>query len=134
LKVKICEEKQVKEVDTSFGTIKENSDGTFLSIIAEHFSVYLCKNDSKKVYEIQIKYKIYRPCHDHDNFPEITLEIPYGGVLECECGEHEEKSAKLVIMDDSGHLMLDTFFKHFVWEPEVPVDLWEALEKHKKKK
>jgi len=62
-----------------------------------------------------VKWTIHRPCHDHNNSPNVELKIPPKGAQECECGKHEERNAELTIESNSGHLKLATFFKNYVW-------------------
>jgi len=114
MKVKIQKTEEVQHVETSFGSLTENKTGTYLVLNNKHFGISALKQKDGS-YRIAIDYVIHRPCHDHSNRPTIAVIVPADGVQECECGKHEDKKATLVIETASGHLMLETFFKNYVW-------------------
>lgn len=110
---------EVDGVETAFGRLTGSERK--LELKHEDFRINIWKEEGGKV-RIKLNYTIYRPNHDHDNHPSIFLEIPPGGVVE------GKSLAELIIMDDSGHLELETWYKHYVWEPKKRISIHKGME------
>lgn len=129
MKVQINKIQEINEIKTAFGTLEERND-KFMTLSHDLFKITFRFDEENKETIIYIKYKIFRPCHDHDNSPTIELHIPEGGALDCECGKHQEVNNQLIIETDAGHLNLETFFKNYVWEKKarfyIPYCCWSG--------
>ena len=108
----ICKsEVEIDKVEASNGlVVTEMKDK--LIIEGEHYEVILTPRS------IDIEYTIHRPDHDHDNYPQIRLEIPEGGVVE---SFDENRPATLHVIGHRGHLMLDMYYR--LWLSDTPQPL-----------
>lgn len=102
----------IDKVDTEFGTITET--GGVLSLAHDDYGITIFKKRDGTL-RIELHYRIRRPCHDHDNYPCVILEIPPDGVVMCNCGKHKEQWAKLILQADSGYLMSRIFYRDSGW-------------------
>jgi len=131
MKTKIKKVEEIHEVETKYGILRESKSGHLL-LANEDFKINIWTEDDA-TREIVINYRIHRPGHDHDNSPEIILEIPKDGVIMPDCGytgKLKSQRAQLTIQSDSGYMMLETFAKEYVWHKRarfyIPAYCWKG--------
>jgi len=128
MKAEITKTENFAEIESIFGEISEYEN--MLLIKHKQFCIKIRKDKDSGNIIITTYYHVNRPCHDHDNEPDIILEIPKDGVVDCDCGKHERRDAELTIATDAGHLSLKTFFKNYVWGKKaafkIPICCWSG--------
>ncbi len=118
MKARIIEDKEVEEVLTDWANIKHKSRYDSLVIETDNFDLTVKKTG------FHLTYRIKRPSHDHDNYPDIYFEIPEEGVIE------GQTSAELRVVSDSGHLELDMKYDEYVWERGLDLIVKDHFMKH----
>jgi len=132
MKAEICEMKEISEVKTKYGLLKEGRNES-LNLENDHFRIDIFSKDEETY--ISLRPTIHRPGHDHDNCPTIRLIIPENGLQDSGVNsKYEQRNGRLIIETDSGHINLDVTFANYVWNKFTGSfwDIYNFLEKKTK--
>jgi len=107
----------VGEIELPWARISSSKDDKYLSISTREYDLFISPT------KVRIKYVIHRPDHDHDNWPEITFEVPENGIVE------GKSKGILTVQDDSDHLNLDMRYNNYVWKRGLHLVVQEYYDK-----